>query len=131
MKSTYKHPLIPEDAQLFRKMKDHYISNNERIFFEKMQEKEETDFAMSNDLILFEQDNKDSIYLIRCEYEEYIVGHMTDGKYDDEYHAMTLSEALAINLKSLGYINEDLTLFEWLRKNDYAGIQYNHNFDYM
>lgn len=96
-----------------------------------MQEKEETDFAMSNDLILFEQDNKDSIYLIRCEYEEYIVGHMTDGKYDDEYHAMTLSEVLAINLKSLGYINEDLTLFEWLRKNDYAGIQYNHNFDYM
>ena len=28
-----------------------------------------------------------------------------------------------------GFIKDDITLLQWLRKRDYAGIQYNHNYD--
>lgn len=129
MRQKRKHILVPEDAELFKTMKGHYFSDNERIFFERMQDKEEHELTVSNDLILYEEDNEDNIYIVRCEFEEYVVGHGTEGHYDEECHTMSLSEALAINLKAQGFIKDDITLLQWLRKRDYAGIQYNHNYD--
>ena len=57
---------------------------------------------MLNDLIVSEYENEDEIYVVRESYEEYVVGRGigTDGTF--EKHVMTLSEALAINLKDLG-----------------------------
>lgn len=129
MRQKMKHQLVLEDAELFRKMKGHYASDRERVFFEKMQDKEEYDFTVSNDLILYEEDNEDHIYIVRCEYEEYIIGHGTEGHYDEEYHSMTLAEALNLNLKDQGFISEDITLLQWLRNRNYEGVQYNHNYD--
>lgn len=129
MRQKTRHQLVQEDAELFRKMRGHYTSDNERVFFERMQDKEEYELTVSNDLILFEQDNEDHIYIVRCEYEEYVIGHGIDGHYDNEYHSMTLTEALSLNLKDQGYIKDDITLLQWLRNRDYAGVQYDHNYD--
>lgn len=45
---------MPEDAELFNAMRGNYFSNNERVFFERLQDKEEYEFTVSNDLLLYE-----------------------------------------------------------------------------
>lgn len=128
---TQENVLWPEDYELFARMEGHYVSDNEKIFFEKMRYKMEYEITLSNDLIMFELDNEDLIYIVRCIYDEIILGHGTEGHYAPEHHVMNLSEALNSNLKELGYINRDITLLEWLRERDYKGIMYNHNADLM
>lgn len=123
--------LWPEDFKLFANMEGHYISDNEKAFFEKMKFKMENEIAPSNDLIMFEEDNDEQIYIVRCIYDEFIVGHGTKSHYDEEYHVMNLPEALSANLKTLGFIDRDITLLEWLRERDYEGIRYNHNYAFM
>ncbi len=39
-------------------------------------------------------------------------------------------DALNLNLKEISVLDEDITLFEWLRRRDYAGITYDNDFDY-
>lgn len=129
--STQKNELWPEDCKLFATMKGQYISENEKTFFEKMKYKMEYEITLMNDLIMFELDNEDHIYIVRVIYDEIIIGHGTEGSYAREHHVMNLSEALNSNLKELGYIDRDITLFQWLRERDYKGIMYNHNADLM
>lgn len=126
-----ENKLWPEDYDLFAAMEGHYVSENEKTFFEKMRYKMEYEISLSNDLILSEVDNDDLIYIVRCIYDEIIVGHGTYGHYDPEYHVMNLSEALSANLKELGYLDRDITLHEWLRERDYEGVMYDHNNDLM
>ena len=47
----------------------------------------------------------------------------------EEQHVMSLSEALEINLLECGFVNRDVSLWEWLRERNYKGVEYNHNFD--
>ena len=42
---------------------------------------------------------------------------------------MTLSDALSLNLKELGFIDRDLTLLEWLRESGYRYVNYDRNYD--
>ena len=123
-----ENELWKEDVELFASMKGNYVSLKEKEFFEKMKYKMEHEDAPSNDLIMFEKDNDDHIYIVRCYYEEFIVGHGLNETYDDEYHVMTLFEALSANLKQLGFLDRDITLLDWLRERDYEGIRYNHNY---
>ena len=126
-----ENKLSREDIELFISMEGHYKSLNEKYFFEKMRNKMENELAPSNELVMYEEDNEDNIYIIRCVYEEFIIGHGLKDSYDEEYHAMTLFEALNANLKQLGFIDRDITLLEWLRERDYNGIRYNHNYAFM
>lgn len=119
------------DEELFNSMKGHYKSPNEKEFFEKLRNKMENEIAPSNDLILFEEDNDDHIYIVRCIYDEFIIGHGTSGHYDEEYHVMNLSEALGANLKDLGFLDRNITVMEWLRERDYQGVRYNHNYAFI
>lgn len=123
--------LWPEDEKLFATMEGHYISVNEKTFFEKMKRKMEYEIAPSNDLLMFEEDNVDHIYIVRCIYDEFIIGHGTVGNYDEEYHVQNLSEALSANLKEIGFLDRDITVFEWLRARDYNGVRYNHNYAFL
>ncbi len=116
------------DNELFARMKDNYQSDNEREFFEKLLYKQQWEDSLSNDLLLSENDNDDEIYIVREYCSEYVVGRF--GKGYGEEHVMNLSEALNLNLKEIGALDEDITLFEWLRRRDYAGIDYNNDFDY-
>lgn len=54
MRQNKEHKLVPEDAELFNAMRGNYFSNNERVFFERLQDKEEYEFTVSNDLLLYE-----------------------------------------------------------------------------
>lgn len=128
MKKEPENKLWADDYKLFADMEGHYVSENEKTFFEKMRQKMEYEIAISNDLILSEVDNDDRIYIVRCIYDEIIVGHGVAGHYDPEHHVMNLSQALGANLKELGYLDRDLTLLEWLRERDYKGVRYNHNY---
>ena len=47
----------------------------------------------------------------------------------EDVYAMDLEEAMAINLKDAGLLDNDVTLLEWLRARDYKGIKYDGNFD--
>lgn len=44
---------------------------------------------------------------------------------------MDFHDALYVNLRECGFIDENITLLEWLRKRNYNGVEYNHNFDLM
>lgn len=121
-----KHRLALKDKALFESMVGHYQSDNEREFFENLRFKQENVFTVSHDLILHEDNNEDGLYIVRCEYEEYIVGHE---KVIEEQHVMFLAEALQLNLKEAGLLDRDITLFDWLRERDYKGVEYDHNYD--
>ncbi len=118
--------LIKEDKALFEYMETHYQSANEREFFEKLRYKEENVLTVANDLILSEKNNEDRLYIVRCIFEEYIVGK--EGCIE-ELHVMCLYDALKLNLKEGGFLDKDITLFQWLRARDYAGVEYDHNYD--
>lgn len=119
-----QNELWPEDKKLFESMEGHYQSDSEREFFEKQRYKEEHVMTSANDLLMSEFSNDDHIYIVRCWYEEYIVGCG-----NNEEHYMNLHDALDANLKQIGVANKDITLFQWLRDRDYKGVEYNHNFD--
>ena len=118
--------LWKEDKALFEYMENHYQSANEKKFFEKIRYKQEEILTIANDLILSERNNDDRLYIVRCVFEEYIVGR--EGNLEEQ-HVMCLSEALEINLKKVGLLNRDMTLFQWLKERDYAGVEYDHNYD--
>lgn len=128
MKSI-KHALWDSDKHLFESMSGHYVSDNEASFFMNIQFKQEYEPTALNDLLVSEYENDDEIYIVREDYDEYIVGHGIDSDGTQEVHVMCLSEALALNLKELGFIERDLTLLQWLREYDYSIVNYQRNFD--
>lgn len=125
--NTLKNDLWPEDKALFDSMIGHYQSANEREFFEKQRYKQENVITISNDLLLHEDNNEDRIYIVRCWFDEYVIGG--ESYKHGEEHYMNLSEALNANLKEIGVLDRDITLFQWLRERDYKGVEYDHNFD--
>ena len=121
----------PADVSLFSEMRGCAISENERIFFETMERKELNEYTSAGDLILWELDNEDLIYFVRYNFDEYELGHGKEGCYSEPHYVQCLADALNSNLKDLGCIGEDVTFLEWLRKRDYAGVMYNHNYDLL
>lgn len=127
--NTEKNKLWDADEKLFASMKGNYRSMNEENFFKNIQYKQEYECTALNDLIVSEYENKDEIYVVREVYEEYVVGHGIGTNGSQEVHTMCLYEALSLNLMELGYIDRDLTLWDWLRECDYAVVNYERNYD--
>ena len=125
-----KNYIPPIDEQLFAEMKGKYVSETERLFFEKMQEKEEQETTLSNDVILSEYENEDELYIVREISYKYILGKGKPENRKSEYHVNSLYDALHTNLKDICLIEENLTLIDWLRKRNYEGIQYDGNNDF-
>lgn len=126
---TSKNKLWDVDTKLFASMRDNSLTPNEANFFKNMQYKQEYEPTLLNDLLVSEYENPDEIYLVRVEYDEYLVGHGigTDGA--EEVHVMNLSEALNVNFKTEGFLDRDITLWQWLREKDYAIVNYGRNYD--
>ena len=124
-----KNQLWDVDAKLFASMKTGSLTPNEANFFSNMKYKQEYEVTALNDLLVSEYENDDEIYVIRMNYDEYVVGHGigTDGA--QEVHVMNLSEALAVNFKHEGFLNRDITLWQWLREKDYEIVNYGRNYD--
>ena len=103
-------------------MKGHYISAKEQEFFEKQEYKPRFVQTVSNDWVLSERNHEDHLYIVRCWFEEYVVG----SDYT-EVHFMNLSETLRANLKVCALMDKYITLFQWLRDCNYCGVEYEHN----
>lgn len=127
--NTEKNKLWDEDEKLFSSMKGNYMSKNEENFFKNIQYKEEYECTALNDLLVSEYENADEIYVVRQVYEEYVVGQGIGSNGAKEEHVMCLSDALALNLEDLGFIDRNLTLWEWLREYDYSVVNYERNYD--
>ena len=125
--NIHVHKQWDVDIELFARMKNNYKSVNEENFFRNIEFKQQNEPTMCNELLVSEYDNADIIYLVRVEYEEYLIGHGIDEK-QEEVHVMNLSEALDVNLKTIGF-NRDITLWQWLRETDYKYVKYNRNWD--
>ena len=124
-----KTKLIAEDANIFNEMEGKYVSKEEKEFFERMKFKIECEPAPANDLIMSNRNNEDGIYIVRCYDYEFRIGCHVAEEYKEEFYAMDFHDALNVNLRSCGFIEEDLSLLEWLRRRNYKGVEYNHNFD--
>ncbi len=129
MESADKNELWEEDEQLFHTMRDKYQSPEEKEFFENLFERQTWDCAIIGDLLLHENDNEDKLYIVRNYFEEYIIGK--EGSDKENVHVMNLTEALNTNLKDVGFLQEDITLWDWLRKRNYNGVRYDQNYDYI
>ncbi|MDE6295115.1 MAG: hypothetical protein K2M03_03540 [Muribaculaceae bacterium] len=123
----HENKLWPADMELFAAMKTKSISPEEFNFFQNIEFKQLHESTLSNDLIMSENDNAEGIYIVREEYDEYVVGCILHP--EDEVHVMNLSEALNIDLSQIGIKGNDETIWEWLRSINYQGISYNHNYD--
>lgn len=121
-----ENKLCNEDFELSRRMSIEYQSENEREFFQRIRYKEEHEYTFSNDLIMHELDNEDRILILRSEYEEYIVSRVGVG---GKLHFMCLAEALQEDLGKAGLVADSITLLDWLRRRDYAGVKYDGNYD--
>ena len=116
---------------MFESMKSSYSSAQEKSFFEKIHEKMLSEYAPCGEMLFSPRDNDENIGLHREEYDEFIVGHLSSNGNYESVHVMKLSDALLLDLQSLGYLTEKKTLLEWLRGRDYSGVMYDHNNAYL
>lgn len=130
MRNSTSHILWDSDAKLFESMKGNYQSANEKKFFEYLFEVEQWDFSMSGDLLLHEDDNEDKIYIMRIDFDEYEVGKDSPDVIENQ-HVQGLADALALNMKKCGFLDENISLMQWLKKRDYKGVRYDQNRDFQ
>lgn len=130
MRNSSIHNLRTSDAKLFESMRDNYQSANEKKFFEYLFDAEQWDFSMSGDLLLHEDDNEDKLYIMRVDFDEYEVGKNSTNIPENQ-HVQGLAVALALNMKEYGFLNENITLLQWLKKRDYKGVRYDQNRDFQ
>ena len=124
MKKEPLFELCVEDAKLFTQMKDQYVSEEERIFFETLKYKEEYELATMNELLLIEEDNDDNLYFIRLYVDEYEIG--LGAKKE---HFQSLADALQMRLSDIGMPANDCTFGQWLQRRNYKGINFNRNIE--
>ena len=118
------------DVQLFNKMRGNYKTENEKRFFEELEYKEENEASFAYDWLLEHYENEDGLYLFRVANSEYAINRIINRKYLTEWHFDSLKELLEINLKEYGYLDRDITFWQWLRERDYAGIRYDRDGDW-
>lgn len=113
------------EIDYFDKMIHKAKTNNEREFFQALRFRHAHSYCIADDRLVDIADTDDHIYLFRLNMNEYELGHQKpDGTWDEEKHVMNIVEVMDINLKDAGYIQQDLTVLEWLRKNDYRFVHY-------
>lgn len=111
-------------------MRGNYQSANEKNFFEYLFDVELWDFSMSGDLLLHEDDNEDHLYIMRIGFDEYEIGKDSPNTLENQ-HVQGLADALALNMKECGFLDENITLWHWLKKRDYKGVRYDQNRDFQ
>lgn len=126
-----ENELWEEDVLLFQEMDNRYISDNERLFFETIREKMLTELAPCKELIISEAKNSDQVYLLRDQYDEFILGQGKGEARKLEVHTMKFSDVLRVNMKEHDFLSDDITFWEWLRRIDYDGVMYDHNYAYL
>lgn len=130
-KSNYYAQFAEGDKDFLDSLKKSITTVAGKEFIAKIEYKMHYEPAMANDLLLSEFDNEEGVYLVRCYDHEFIVGRHLGDKYEDEFYAMSFSEAMNANLKDCHFTSDDTTLINWLVNRDFKGLRYNHNYDLM
>lgn len=130
MRNSTIHKLWDADTRLFESMRENYQSANEKRFFEYLFDVEQWDFSMSGDMLLHEDDNEDKLYIMRVGFDEYEVGKDSPNVPENQ-HVQGLAVALALNMKECGFLDENVTLLQWLKERDYKGVRYDRNRDFQ
>lgn len=120
------HDLCEQDQALFAQMKENYKSENERVFFETMKEKEESDNAFEDgwDVLLREEDNEENVFFYRESYDWYMLERVDENhNYVEEFCGLADVLAAPASKWDLG----EGTILDWLRRRDYAGIRYDNH----
>lgn len=128
--TTKYQQIETKDIELFDSMKNRYISDEEELFFKTLHYKEENEIAPSAELLISENSNADTVYFVRYNVCEYKIGSRNELTAEKENYFQTLADALSANLNEIGALKENITMLEWLRRNNYQGINYNRNFGY-
>ena len=129
MKKNPEFIISDADRKLFAEMHRSFESVAEKEFFEKLCYKEQYESAYSNELLVYERENGDGIYLIRKYYDVYLVGYRSPEGNVGEYEDDTLAKVLFLRLDQCVGFPERVSLWEWLRRCDYSVVKYNRNYD--
>ncbi len=129
MRSARINKLWDADIELFESMRSNYQSENEKRFFEHLYDAELWDLCFGGELLLHENDNEDKLYIMRVDFAEYEVGK--DSLDVPNQHVQSLAAALGLNMKKCGFLDQDITLLQWLKNRDYKGIKYDQNRDFQ
>ena len=121
--------LSNEDIQLFADMQGKWVSENEKKFFETLENKEMHELAPCGDELLLNDENEDGLEIIRNDFSEYEItgSNASTNAVSHGQYCSTLKEALSVNLKNANLLERDITLLDWLRENDYKAINYKRN----
>jgi len=111
-----------EDKDFFATVLSVEMPAEEKLFFERMKEKVEGEFAPSADLIMSEKENNDEIFIVRYYFHEFKIGRHNSG--DEIYEDSFLSFVSADLFPVLG---RHITLIDWLRETAFKGVDYDGN----
>lgn len=123
---------LSDTPAMFEKALKEASTSNERLFFKNLRHKLLHETAFSNDVLMHNQDNEDGIFILRCGIDDFQVGRILadNGKMSEIVEYQGLFFALD-NMDLFAFINQHITLGQWLKKRDYRGIRYDRNNDYM
>lgn len=107
------------------------VSENEREFFKKLRYKLLHETAFSNDILMYDWNNDEGLYLYRVGTDDFMIGKwLSRPKESIGGHEFTgLFGVLEEDLYP--WLGRHITLWQWLRDRDYKGISYDTNNDYM
>lgn len=105
------------------------VTANERDFFTRVRYKILCETAFSNDVLMFDSDNDEGIYILRCRFDDFLIGKVAkDGSENvppEEYGGLFL----LLEADLFTFIGRHITVGEWLRERDYQGVRYDANND--
>lgn len=129
-KEIFEEELWPEDKALFASMKGQNSTSQEKEFFEKMEWKEKHENVATVDIILSEDTNDDELYIVRQGDAEYKAGRGHKGhRRPIAVDGWCLAVFLQQDLFPL--LDRHVTVLEWLREHNFAGINYEGSLDDM
>lgn len=122
--------LDKNDIELFEKMNREFCSDNEKTFFEKLNIKEMTQQAASNELLMKESPETEYVYIIRHDFDSYEIGSCRPGEEEMVIGCYSLSLFLSLDMCSglERVLKRHITVWEWLRARDYSGIVYDYEY---
>lgn len=121
---------LADTPQEFKEAINNSISENERIFFEKLKYKFLHETAASNDVLMNEVDNDDGMFIIRVGTDDILIGKNLSNPDEKTSPSEFGGIFLALDQDLYKYLHRHITLLEWLRERDYKGIRYDANNDY-
>ena len=114
------------EMKMFQEMEGKYVSENEKVFFETMLRKIQTECASLTETFIDYEENSDELYLDREIYDDFIVGRYSTKIEDNPVEVNGLFRLLNLDLSEFKLFDEPITLWEWLRSMDYRCVHYDN-----